>query len=253
LLQTPIFGQLLAATATDLSLALQTINYWPASDFNFTGTGLSAATNSSAADYQVSTAEAGLISSAPGVSPAPSVPADLSGTGVGTPLWIDGISGAFGSAPPDFIATTVFEEPGVPAQLRVSWETAGSITPFVGLSAAGFSINLQDPSLSSAFLQIGPETVALDTLPSSPVINAAQIPVNIQGKSIYSPHYAFGTVSVVEAVSTMHVNVFTTFAAFVENFSSAIALSSPALELTANGYYDRATNTFIANTVSVVL
>lgn len=253
LLQNHIFGQLLAATPSGLSLALQTINYWPVSDFNFAGTGASPATNSSAADYQVNTAAANLISAAPGVAPAPVVPADLSGTPAGTPLWIDGITGAFGSAPPDFNATTVYEEPGVPAQLRVSWESVGSITPFVGLSGSGFAINLQDPSLSSAILQIGAESIALDTLPASPTINATPIPVSIIGRSIFAPHFAFGTVSVVEAVSTMHVNVFNTFTSFVENFGSAISLSSPALELTANGYYDSGSNTFIANTVSVVL
>lgn len=254
LLQNHIFGQLLAATPTDLSLALQTINYWPVSDFDFAGTGATAATNSSAADYQVNTAAANLISAAPGVAPAPIVPADLSGTPAGTPLccWIDGITAPFGSAPPDFTATTVYEEPGVPAQLIVSWVSAGSITPFVGLSDTGFSINLQDPSLSSAILQIGPESIALNTLPST-VINAARIPVSIVNTPIFSPNYAFGTVSVVAAVSTMHVNVFDDFGSFVNSFASAISLSSPALGLTANGYYDRGSNTFIANTVSVVL
>jgi hypothetical protein len=255
LLQNHIFGQLLAATPSDLSLALQTINYWPVSDFNFAGTGLSAATNSSATDYLVNTVGANLISVAPGKTTAPIIAADLSGTAAGTPLWIDGITGGFGSAPPDFNATTVYEQPGVPAQLRVSWETAGSITPFVGLSATAFSINLQDPSLSSAFLQIGPETIALDTLPLSPafVINASPIPISIVNEPIFAPHYAFGTTSVVETVSTMHVNVFNTFTAFIENFGSAISKGTPALELTANGYYNMLTNTFIANTVSVVL
>jgi hypothetical protein len=253
LLQTQIFGQLLTATPTDLSLALQTINYWPASDFDFAGTGATTATNSSAADYQVSTAAANLISAAAGESPAPVVPADLSTTPAGTPLWIDGIAAPFGSAPPDFIATTVNEEPGVPAQLRVSWASAGSITPFVGLSASGFAINLQGPGLSSAFLQIGPNSIALDTLTSSPQINTTPTPISILGSSIFSPHYAYGTVSVELAVPTMHVNVFDNFQDFVVNFTSAISVSSPALQLTANGYYDVGTNRFIANTVSVVL
>jgi hypothetical protein len=255
LLQNHIFGQLVAATPSDLSLALQTINYWPVSDFNFAGTGLSPATNSSAADYQVNTTGANLISMAPGKGAAPIVAADLSGTAAGTPLWIDGITGGFGAAPPDFNATTVYEQAGVPAQLRVSWETVGSITPFAGVSATAFSINLQDPSLSSAFLQIGPETLALDTLPLSPafVINASQIPISIVNEPIFAPHFAYGTTSLVEAVSTMHINVFNTFTAFIENFGSAISKSSPALELTANGYYNATTNTFTANTVSVVL
>ena len=52
---------------------------------------------------------------------------------------------------------------------------------------------------------------------------------------------------------TNNVNVFTTFGPFVTGFVKAISQSSPAYELTASGYYDSGSKTFVANTVSVVL
>lgn len=253
--QTQVFGQLLSATSSELSLALQTVNYWPVSDFNFAGNGASPASDSSAADYHVSTAGANLLAVPPTLPPAGPVPADLSGTAAGTPLWINGITTPFGSAPPDLNATTVYEVPGVPAQIVVAWTNGGSISPFSSLAGSGFSINLQDPALASAALQIGAQRVSLLTLPSSPALQivTTALPVRILQEPIFAPHYAFGTVSVVAAVSTMHVNVYSEFPEFVQNFASAISTSTPALELTANGYYDALNNTFIANTVSVVL
>jgi hypothetical protein len=259
LLQSQIFGRLLSATSTSLSMALQTINYWPASDFSFAGTGATSATNSSAANYQVSTAAANLIAVAPTSPPAPLVPADLSAAPAGTPLIIGGTANAFGSAPPDFLATTVYEQPGVPAQLRVSWAAAGTITPFANLAnnSSGaccvFSIDLQDASLSSATLQVGPQSIALNSLSASPLITATLAPVSITAEPIFSPHYAYGVVAIVGGIASMHASVFTDFRSYVNNFVAAISASTPALELTANGYYDPGTNTFTANTVSVVL
>jgi hypothetical protein len=251
ILQTPIFGQLQSATTNSLTMALQTVNYWPAADFDFAGNGTSSATDPSAAAFTVST---------------PTV--DLAGTAAGTPVWINGISSNFGAAPPDFIASSVATtSPStglttVPAQLLVSWASAGTVTPFSSLTSGAFSIDLQDANLSSAVLQIGPLAIPLDTLPASPQIITTNTPISITNQPLFSPHFAFGTVSTVSEtsststvvdVSTVHVNVFTTFGPFVSNFVAAISHSSPALQLTANGTYDSATNTFIANTVSVVL
>jgi hypothetical protein len=240
LLQNQIYGQLSSAVPGSLSMTLQTINYWPASDFNFAGTGSSAATDASAADYVVGTGSA-----------------DLSGTLAGTPLWIDGLTNSFGAAPPDFIATTVNQQSGVPAQLLISWNIPGSVTPFTSLASTGFAIDLQGANLSTAILQIGPESIALNTLPASLQVVTTATPISLVSEPLFSPHYAYSTVSTVEAVYTVNVKVFTNFQAFVTNFVPAISLTFPAYQLTANGTYLPATGTsgptFIANTVSVVL
>jgi hypothetical protein len=254
LLQTQVYGQLLSASSGNLSMALQTINFWPASDFNFAGNGTTAATDSSAADYQVSTATAELISAPPNPNgTVTTVPANLSGALAGTPLWVNGLTSNFGSAPPDFNATTVYEQPGVPAQLFVSWSASGSVTPFSALTSQGFSIDLQSANLSNAYLQIGAEVIALDSLAVNPQIIATATNISVEAEPVFSPHYAFGTVAVVSGVSTVNVRVFTNFASFVQGFVPAISVSAPALQLSAGGYYDSTTNTFIANTVSVVL
>ena len=253
LLQSQIFGSLLSATSTNLSMSVQNINFWPVSIYNFAGNGTSAATNSQAANYQVNTATANLINQPAGSTPPLRVPADLSGVAAGTPLQVAGVTNAFGAAPPDFLATTVYEVPGVAAQIKVSWSTTGSTTPFTNLTNGGFTINLQDPNLTTAIMVIGPQSVALNTLAASPQIITTATPVSIEAEPVYAPHYAFGTPTSVAGTSTMQVHVFVDFSTFVTNFVAVISASTPAVGLTANGYYDSANNTFVANTVSVVL
>ncbi len=253
LLQSQVFGSLLSATPTNLAMSVQNINFWPVSIYNFAGNGTSPATDSQAANYQVNTSTANLISAPPGAAPAPIVAADLSGVAAGTPLEVSGVTNAFGSAPPDFEASTVYEVPGVAAQIKVSWSAAGTTTPFSTLTNGGFTINLQDPSLSTAILVIGPQSIALNGLAVNPQIITTATPVSTESEPVYAPHYAFGTLSNVAGVSIMQVQVFVNFSTFVTNFVAAISSSAPAVELTANGYYDPALNTFRANTVSVVL
>ncbi len=235
--QTQVFGQLLSASAGSVSLALQTINDWPASDFDFAGNGTSPANDPSAANFVINTGAASL-------NPVPAA---------GTALWIEGLANSFGAAPPDFIASSVSQQSGVPAQLFVSWSIPGTVTPFTGLTAKGFTIDLQNANLSSAYLQIGPQTIALDSLAVNPQVVTTAMPVSIQAEPVFSPHYAFSTVSTVTALEITNVSVYTDFTSFVTNFVPAISLSTPAYQLSAGGYYDSASNTFIANTVSVVL
>ncbi len=254
LLQSQVFGSLLSATSTNLSMSVQNINFWPVSDYNFAGTGTSPATDSQPANYQVDTAAANLVAAPPTSPPAPRVPADLSGPPPVPPLLqVSGITNPFGAAPPDFLASTVHELPGIAAQIKVSWSLAGSVSPFSSLTNSGFTINLQDPNLATAILVVGPQTVALNSLPVSPQIITTATMINITAEPVFAPHYAFGTVSNVAGVASMQVHVFVDFANFVNNFVSAISASKPAFELTANGYYVPGSGTFVANTVSVVL
>ncbi|MFI4890648.1 MAG: hypothetical protein ACHQIL_08955 [Steroidobacterales bacterium] len=235
--QTQVFGQLLSASAGSLSMDLQTINDWPASDFNFAGNGTTPANDPSATNFVVATGAG-----------------DFSTTPTGTPLWIDGMPNRFGAAPPDFLASSVNQLAAMPAQLVVAWaRPAGTISPFASLAGTGFTINLQDPNLTTAILQIGPQVIALNSLSVNPQIVTTATPISITSEPVFSPHYAFSTVATVSAITTTNVSVFTNFSSFVTNFVSAISLAAPAYQLSAGGYYDSVHNQFIANTVSVVL
>ena len=244
LISTHLWGSLVSAGAGAPSLNLQTINDWPVSDFNFAGNGTSAATNPVAAAFTVNTG-------------ALTIP----DTTIGDSLWIDGLVAPFGSAPPDFNATAISSEATVPASLQVRWvgTAAGAHTPFSALSAAGFSINLTNTSLASALIRFGPESIDLASLPVSPaftVVPQAGIASSVPGVALFTPRFSFGDPTAAVAAGCLTgcggINVFSAFGTFATGLTAALA-ATPALILEAHGTYNRATNTFSASSVDVVL
>jgi hypothetical protein len=258
-----IWGSLVSSTADSLVMNLQTINGWPASSYNFSGNGASAAQNPSAAAFAVNTG-------------ALTVPA---GVVAGDPLWVDGIFSPFGSAPPDFNATAVNSEASVqvaggsgtpagtqtcgvgsqvcdPASLQVLWTTApGTTVPFAGLSYSSFSIDLSNAQLVKAVMRIGPESIDLKSLPASPIV----VPVPATATTAtFSPLYAFGnptTASVTPTVvtSTTAITQVSNFSDFVYLLVNQMNATNPAQQFEARGVYNRTTNTFTATSINLVL
>jgi hypothetical protein len=231
LISTHLWGSLVSSGAGALSLNLQTINNWPVSDFTFTGNGTSAATDPVATAFNVST---GTLT----------VPV----TTVSDPLWIDGLVAPFGSAPPAFDATAISSEASVPASLQVRW--TGTATPFSALNAAGLSINLTNATIASAIIRVGPESIALASLPASPQFTVVpQAGTAINGLPVFTPRFSYGDPT---AVAPAGIHVFSAFGTFATDLTAALATTS-ALVLEARGTYNRATNTFSASSVDVVL
>jgi hypothetical protein len=263
---TKLWGSLVSSTSSGLVMDLQTIDDYPVSLFKFTGNGSTAAQNPAPAAFAVST---------PGLT----LPA---GAVSGDPVWVDGVSAAFGSAPPDFRAFAVNTEasvqvagaqldgglstaPGVgtcgigsqvcePASLEVVWR--GTVTaPFETFSTTGFSLKLNDPSLLySAVIRIGAETIDLQTLPSSPLIVPTTLPVT----QTFSPRYAWGvpaTASTTASVTaTTSLSLSSVFADMIGGVADTInATKNEVLQLQATGVYNRSTNTFSATSLNFVL
>ena len=263
---TELWGSLVSSAAGSLVMNLQTIDNFPASDFDFAGNGATAAQNPLPAAFSVTTA--GLT-----------LPA---GTGAGDPLWVDGIVTAFGSAPPDFKALAVNNEATVqvaggqlgggasttsgtqtcgvgsqvcePASLEIVWGTAASTAgPFGSLTSSGLSINLADTNLQTAVIRIGPESIALSSLPATPLVVPTTLPVT----QTFAPRYAWGnpaTASTTPTVtSTTDLKTASNFADFVSGVQSLLGTTNEARQLQATGVYNRTTNTFTATSINVVL
>jgi hypothetical protein len=286
-----IWGPVVSTAADSVVLNLQTINDWPASIFNFVGTGATTAQNTSAANYVVNTA--GLT-----------VPA---GTVAGDNLWIDGIISPFGSAPPDFIASSVNNEAGVqivdkpvvyvpatpatpptagtltcgngnltcvPASLQVYW-AAGTPTPFATLTAAGdgsMTIDQTNAKLTTGIIRIGAESFPLSSLAVNPTIVPVKSPPT--GKpgaagaaglpAVFLPQFTVGnpvtssaitttapTAATTTPTTTLYVN--NSFGSFVTQVNALMTAADPALQFEATGFFDRATSTFTATSINVVL
>lgn len=266
LLSTKLWGQLVSSTAGSLEMDLQTIDNYPVSLFNFTGNGSTAAQKPVPATFSVAT---------PGLS----LPA---GTAIGDPIWVDGLATAFGAAPPDFRAFAVNNESSVqvagaqldggastapgngicgigsqvcePASLQVVWRGTDA-SPFESIDDAGFSIKLDDASLFTYVVRIGPESIDVKTLSSSPRI----VPTSLPNTQTFAPRYAWGvpstatTTAASTTASTTALYVASAFDVFITGILKTISTTNPALQFQATGLYDRSTNTFTATSTNFVL
>jgi hypothetical protein len=228
---TELWGSLVSTAAQGLVLNLQTIENWPVGDYNFTGNGSAAV---APASFAVNTGSLAI--------PAGTVP--------GNPLWIDGITTRFGSAPPDFDAFAINTELSVPAYLQVDWPS-GTTAPFAAATDAGLTINLANANLKTAVIRIGSESIDL-TAPATvtPLIVPQAPPAATAGlPPVFLPLFALGGLT---SADTTTIAVYNTFATFVTKLPTAIVAASPALHFVATGLYNRGNNTFTASRIDLV-
>jgi hypothetical protein len=225
---TVVSGSVLAAAAGGATLNLSAINGYPISAFNFAGT------NSNPAAYVVN---------ANGLA----LPSNPSGNPItaGDFLAVNGFSSAFGSAPPDFIASAVNAEPTIPATIQVVWATSNA-APFATATATGLTVNLANATLTSATIQIAGETIDMTTLPASPQIVAdAATNDPTSGLALFNPVFSVGsTLGGIEAFNTL---------APFETAAATLFATAPATKFLAHGFYNSASNTFTASRINVVL
>src|SRR3984957_12258778 len=228
---TELWGSLVSTAAQGLVLNLQTIENWPVSDYNFTGNGAAAV---APASFAVNTGSL-------------AIPA---GTVAGNPLWIDGITTRFGSAPPDFDAFTINTELSVPAYMQVDWPS-GTTAPFAAATDAELTINLANANLKTAVIRIGSESIDLKPpAQASRLIVPQARPAATAGlPPVFLPLFAIGGLT---AADTTTIAVYNTFATFVAKLPTAIVAATPALQFVATGLYNRGNNTFTASRIDLV-
>jgi hypothetical protein len=232
-----LFGSLVSPPASgSLSLNLQTINNYPASIFNFAGTGTSAAQDATPANYLVNTGTLTLPSAA-----------------AGDPIAIDGFVSPFGTAPPDFNASAVNAEPTIPATLLVTWTGSGTAAPFSSLTTSGLTIDLANAAFGSGQILIGAESIDITTLGATPQIVPEPAPPPPAGlPPVFAPLFSVGPGGT--AVSTVTpILSFNGYVAFVNQLNATFGASTPATRFVARGLYSRASNTFTATRINVVL
>jgi hypothetical protein len=200
---TLVSGPVVAVGSGSVTLDVPTINGYPASAFNFTGT------NSNPAAYLVNTG-------------ALTLPTDPAGNplAVGDFLAVNGFSSAFGTAPPDFIASAVNAEGTVPAVMHVIW-TAGNPAPFATATGTQLTVNL---------------VAALATTDPTSAL------------TVFMPVFSVGSF-------TAGISGFNSLAPFEASVATLIAATptTPATQFMAYGFYDSAANTFTASRINLVL
>jgi hypothetical protein len=273
LISTQLYGSLTSTATGSLTMNLSAIDGWPVSSYTFAGNGTSAAADPVASAFVVNTGSLAL-------------PSDLTAT---SPVFLNGLVTAFGSAPPDFTATAVNSQASVqvaggtlsapgtescglgsqvcqPASLRVLYSfAAGAATPFVTVDATGFTLDKTNAALISAVVAIGPQTFDLTTLPTNlTLVPTSLLPVtptpttSTTQPSPFGPQYSVGnpvtsTITETATTASTSLHVYSSFASFFTEYGSLVSPTNPVLQLTARGVYDSTTNTFTATELNVVL
>jgi hypothetical protein len=261
--QSEAWGTLVAAAPANVVMDLSSIDYWPAAVYSFAGNGATAPVPTA---FSVNTEGLTL--------PAGTVPGD--------PVWVSGYASAFGQAPPDYLSFALNNELSVqtaggslgggvpttpgngvcgvgsqvcnPAVLSVNW-TLGTTTPFTTFSDESFIIDLSNTAITTATIQIGPELITMESLPSSPVI----VPTPNATTQTFAPRYTWGdpltasTTSTVTPTTPTILNASSSFSVFVTGVTAKLGTATPAHQLMARGIYDRATNTFTATQIDFAL
>jgi hypothetical protein len=139
-----------------------------------------------------------------------------------------------------------------PAVLSVNWG-AGTTTPFTSITDHLFTIDLANTKIVSATIQIGPETILMSSLPSSPTV----VPTTLASTETFAPRYSWGnpvtSTSTEIVASTTNLKISSVFSEFASGALTGVTSTDPALQLVARGIYDRATNTFTATAIDFAL
>lgn len=221
---TELWGTLSSGAAGSATLNVLEIANNASSAFNFAGTGITSSTDANPASYTVDTGSF-----------------DASTLSSGTLLNASGIAAPFGSAPPDFKASTVTNRANGPSTLIVEW-SSGTTTPFTTYGSSGLVVNLGNSGLTSAIMRTGPQTVTLSSLASSPTVIAGCASGTCSGNS----EYGIGNAS-------KGVNVYDSASSFLSGLSNTLNGSNKVFKLVAIGNYDTSTNTFYTQRLDVAL
>jgi hypothetical protein len=218
---TTVWGTLNSAVPGSMALNVLSIGDYEASAFNFAGTGTDSANDAAPTSYAVNT---GAL--------------DESATPAGTLLETVGLVTPFGTAPPDFTASSVTLGTAATQTLVVEWENGGAASPFSSASSAGLVVDLTNANLSPTirYIATGPTRTDITTLPASPNIV-----------------FASGTPLTLAVGSVTAISVFNGPSGFATKLSSELNGTNLVYRLVCVGQFSSATNTFTATQVAVNL
>ena len=181
--------------------------------FDFSGTGTSSGTDAVPTGYAVS-----------------STASVLNGIAMGDPVRVWGFVTPFGSAPPDFTATSVADYVDANARLIYAWANPGTSSAFTSMSnASGLLLNLASSPITQDLKQGG----IVSTPPAAPTVQA-----NLGIFAIAQN----GTVQ-------LHV----TFAGFLSDLTARLSAGGKVRLFFARGGYSSATSTMQANEIAVII
>jgi hypothetical protein len=225
---TPAWGLISTLTAPSGSAAgsavvdLMALDGLSVSSFTFGGTGTSSATDANAQSYVVST---GTLSQ--------------NGLAASAPIQLLGFVTPFGTAPPDFTATSLVNYAAVTDFLDVSWGWSGSTTALTGLTPTSTSLTLSLTNVGWLHdVRIGPEVIDL---------TKSSLPTIIVPSTTGTLNFTIGHARNFKAEN------FSSFSSFVTQLSSELTGTVGVIGINVSGTYDSSTNTFTATGLAILV
>ena len=219
---TPVWGTLNSAAAGSMSLDVLSLGAFEPAAFDFAGTGTSAANDALASSYEVNT---GALNE--------------STITAGTLLQATGLVAPFGSAPPDFTASSVSLGSATPQTLVVEWANGGAAKPFSGADSIGLVVDFANANFVTSsihYIGTGPARTDLKSLPASPTIV-----------------FATSGLLTLAVGNDAAISVFNSAAGFAAALATTLNGTNLVYRLVCVGQYSDATNTFTATGVVVNL
>jgi hypothetical protein len=189
--------------------------------FDFIGTGAARASDASPSAYQVTTGAASLTNAT-----------------VGEPVAVSGLVTAFGTAPPDFSASTLLDSTTIDAMLVLDWG-AGTSAPFASYSTTQINVDARNASIGARHaIEVGSQTIN--------ILGMAQ------GYPLIVPSSTDTLFTIGHAASGTSES-FDSFSAFITQLQTELNGTVLATGITALGQYSTATYTLSASSMSVFL
>jgi hypothetical protein len=226
------WGELNAAPASGISANLLTLGGYQPEALTFTGTGSATGADADPTAYAINTT---------GI--------DTSVIAANSLFRFDGLVTPFGTAPPDFTATSVTAGSATDQVLTVEWTTAGTTTPFVTKDANGLVVNIAGGSLGATHLvQTGPLSVQSVQFPINTIdLTSPQVNPIIVADPTLTSQFAIGN-----PTSTTGLAVFHDYTSFLADLNTVLNGANTIQKLVAVGKYNQATNTFTAYRIDMV-
>jgi hypothetical protein len=218
-----VWGTVTAMSSSGLTLNLQALGGFPASVFDFSGTGTSTANDAKPGAYQVETSSL-----------------SQSGLALNGPARLAGFVTPFGTAPPDFVAETLVSFPVMPDALLIGFANGGSTTAFTGLTGTSTSLQLN-------LAGVGVPHV-IDTRSQSLDVTSLAAPPKIVPDTTSSD-----TVFAIGHRSRENVESFNSFGDFIAALASELNGTSKVVVVAATGQFDSTKDTFMATRLVVGL
>jgi hypothetical protein len=214
-------GLVSAPGSASLNLTLSQLGSRAVAPFNFTGSG------ASASQYVVSTGSLSLANST-----------------AGAPVIVTGLTNSFGTASPNFTATTLLDSTTINAELILDWGVA-TATPFSTFDSSGIDLDIAAGGIGVRHeIQVGGQVTDLIGLSSEPIIVPS---TSTTANQIFT---------IGHSVSSTTEN-FDTFAAFVTQLQSELNGSVNGVPLATNltvvGQYSASTFTLTASSITLTL